>query len=313
MRKLLLIAMLTSFISVAYAQENMMSKRGTPILPEAGDWSIGIDAVPFIDWAFDKTRIFSNTGVTSSGGAVTSQVPMTLVGLYMKDANTAYRARLGLNFNSHSTDYTIHVNNDSSDAGSHEATDNIKTSHMGIMLGAGIQKSRGKGRLHGIYGAEAMIGFDGGTKTTYDYGNAFILDSATAAHGGDLTYNAGIGQANIYSATAPGNTTAANTRTTESKTGSGISFGVDAFVGVEYFVAPKMSVSAEYNWGIMLSTHGEGETTSEYTVANTSTSTVYPYSVKTNTSKSGKSSDFNVGNGDINTSSTGSIVFHFYF
>src|SRR5438309_2330546 len=155
MKKLLFIAVLTSMVSLAFAQDTqLMSKKGTPILPEAGDWSIGIDAVPFIDWVFDKTRIMSSNTVivtdtsnhvsvtntpTSAAGAIRAQRPLTLVGLYMKDANTAYRGRVGINFNSHSTDYIIHVNDDSTDAANHEAVDVIKTSHMGIMLGAGIQ------------------------------------------------------------------------------------------------------------------------------------------------------------------------------
>jgi len=306
MRKIVFLAVFASMVSAAVAQDNMMSKKGTPILPEAGDWSIGIDAVPFIDWAFDKTRIMSTSGVTSAGSAVSAQMPMTLVGLYMKDADMAYRAKVGINFASHSEDHIIYANitNSTGTAPSTPVyvTDNIKTSSMGITLGAGIQKFRGKGRLKGIYGAEAMIGFSGGTKTTYAYGNSFILAPDTAFYQG---------QANVYSSTAPGNEAYVSSRTTENKTGSMFSFGVDGFVGVEYFMLAKMSVSAEYNWGISISSHGEGETTSEMTVAPVSPST--SFTTKTQTVKSGKSSDFNVGNGDINTSNTGSIVFHFYF
>lgn len=305
MRKLVLLAVLTSMISVAYAQDAMVNKKGVPILPEAGDWSIGIDAVPFIDWAFDKSRIMSNTSVTSAGSAVQAQMPMTLVGLYMKDANTAYRMKLGINFSSHSEDHIVGANNLTSNPTAYpnenKVTDSKKVSSMGITLGAGIQKSRGKGRLHGIYGAEAMLGFGGGTKTTYDYGNSFILLPDTAAQQGN---------ANMWNYTA-GSEGYDDSRVTESKTGSNFSFGINGFVGVEYFLLAKMSVSAEYNWGIMISSTGEGETTTESTQPGAASTD--PYTVKTTTSKSGKSSDFNVGNGDINTSSTGSIVWHFYF
>jgi len=303
MRKIVFLAVFASMVSAAVAQDNMMSKKGTPILPEAGDWSIGIDAVPFIDWAFDKTRIMSNTTASSAGSAVSAQMPMTFVGLYMKDANTAYRAKLGINFSSHSEDHIIAANNLTSSPSSYpndtKVTDNIKTSSMGITIGAGIQKSRGKGRLHGIYGAEAMIGFGGGTKTTYSYGNNFILAPDTAANQGS---------ANVYTSTGEAYV---SSRNTETKSGSMFSFGIDGFVGVEYFVLAKMSVSAEYNWGISISSHGEGEITNESTVAPVAPST--SYTTKTTTNKTGKSSDFNVGNGDINSSSTGSVVFHFYF
>src|SRR5258708_34424087 len=102
MKKIFLtVALLTAIISVK-AQDNMMSKKGTPILPEAGDWSIGIDASPFIDWAFDKTKIMApNNQQISADDAVFSQKDMTLVGLYMKDANTAYRGRVRIGSTSH--------------------------------------------------------------------------------------------------------------------------------------------------------------------------------------------------------------------
>jgi hypothetical protein len=72
-----------------------------------------------------------------------------------------------------------------------------------------------------------------------------------------------------------------------------------------------MSVSAEYNWGIMITSSGEGSSTEESTVAPVSPSTTY--TIKTTETKIGKSSDFNIANSDINTAGTGSIVFHFYF
>jgi hypothetical protein len=310
MRKIVFLAVFASMVSAAVAQDNMMNKRGNPILPEAGDYSIGIDAVPFIDWAFDKTRVQSSFGVSSAGNAVSAQMPMTFVGLYMKDANTAYRGKVGINFNSHSTDHLVSVNNDSTEGSSHQVTDNIKTSGFGITLGAGIQKSRGKGRLHGIYGAEAMIGFGSGTKTTYSYGNNWILDANHT--NGTSTVNPFVAPGQSNHIDAAGNNEVVNTsRVTEQKNGGSFGFGIDGFVGVEYFLLAKMSVSAEYNWGIMLSSSGEGSTTTESTVAPTGTSTTY--TLRTTESKSGKSSDFNVGNGDINSSSTGSIVFHFYF
>ena len=43
MKKGLLIVAMMVAVS-ASAQENFTSKKGTPILPESGDWSIGIGA-----------------------------------------------------------------------------------------------------------------------------------------------------------------------------------------------------------------------------------------------------------------------------
>jgi hypothetical protein len=303
MRKLLFVVVLTSFVAAATAQDNtMMSKRGTPILPEAGDWSIGIDAVPFVDWAFDKTRVFSNTGVTSAGGAVNAQAPMTFVGLYMKDANTAYRARVGINMMSNKQEYNVMINNDSATGSTHSVLDEVKVSQFGITLGAGIQKFRGKGRLHGIYGAEARLMFSGPQKTEVTYGNAFVTDTTNVNLGDAFSIN--------ISDTTAGYT---SSRITEMETGGGFGFGINGFVGVEYFFAPKMSFSAEYNWGIMISSIKEGTTTTESTYNPSATSSVIAVRTRTDASMTGKNSQFNIMNGDINTSGTGNIVFHFYF
>jgi hypothetical protein len=307
MKKIVLLAMGACMFAATTQAQELMSKKGTPILPEAGDWSIGIDAAPFIDWAFDKTRIMAPFGVSPSSNAIAPQENMTLVGLYMKDANTAYRGKVGINFSSHSEDHIIHANYTTATPPVTPVyvTDNIKVSSMGITLGAGIQKSRGKGRLHGIYGAEAMIGFGGGTKTTYEYGNAFILDTNALSNAGT---------ANIYDPTnPPTNESYVASRTTEMKTGSSFSFGVDGFIGVEYFFAPKMSFSAEYNWGIVLSSGGEGSTTTETVTQPNLAVNNHAYTVTSAEVKTGGHSDFNIGNGNINTSSTGNIVFHFYF
>jgi hypothetical protein len=285
MKKIVLLAIGACMFAATTNAQELMSKRGTPILPEAGDWSIGINAVPFIDWAFDKTRVFSNTGVTSAGSAVSPQQDMTLVGLYMKDANTAYRGKLRIGFGSTSTG---HVSTSTSD--SLIVPSKVETSGMNITLGAGIQKSRGKGRLHGIYGAEAAIMFGGSNKTTNTYDQA--LDSAHVAGTGFTS------------------------RITEDKTGSTFAFSVDAFIGVEYFFAPKMSLSAEYNWGILIASQGEGETTTQtwdYAANSGSGAAV------TKTTKSGDKSAFSVDVNNINSSSTfstigsGNIVLHFYF
>src|SRR4051812_11470741 len=101
MKKILLSISLASLMFAATAQENMMSKRGTPILPEAGDWSIGFDATNLLHYA---GNLFSQAGNNSS--TLGPQQTMTIVGLYVKDAETAYRARVGINFGSATADFT---------------------------------------------------------------------------------------------------------------------------------------------------------------------------------------------------------------
>ncbi|MBK6837817.1 MAG: hypothetical protein IPG90_05685 [Bacteroidetes bacterium] len=160
MKKLILSAALATAMIGANAQD-MMSKKGTPILPEASDWSIGFDAAPLLGYF---GNLFNNTVDNSVSAAY--QKNMTLVGKMMKDENTAFQAKLRIGFGSASTDNL--VNQDGSTATPvPTVTDTRKVSSMNFTVGAGIQKFRGKGRLKGFYGAEAGIGLGSGKHLTH--------------------------------------------------------------------------------------------------------------------------------------------------
>jgi hypothetical protein len=289
MKKILLTVSLLSVAAFVVAQDTpMMSKKGTPILPEAGDWSIGVDAVPFIDWAFDKTRIMSNQTTTGSSGAISPQSNMTLVGLYVKDAETAYRVMFRLGFGSTSMDaFSVQTGTITNPPAM--VTDTWETSDMGITIGGGIQKSRGKGRLHGIYGAQAMIGLTSSSHT-FSYGNPLVATTAGIPASTDFGTSANNIQGSV--------------RITENSDGSTFAIGLGGFIGVEYFFAPKMSFSAEYGWGLNLNSTGEGEITAE---------TSDGIAIQSSTTKTGGDSSFSLDVMNINSASTGNIVFHFYF
>ncbi len=278
MRKLLLTAALASTFAFANAQ-TMTSKNGTPILPETNDWSIGFDATPLLNYF---GNMFNNTANNTLNMSYPSNNGMTIVGKMVKDESTAYRAKAAINFGSHTDTYGTALYNSFD---SLFTPSEAKTSSMNITLGAGIQKWRGKGRLKGYYGAEAMIGFGSETDTTYTY-----LKS--------LTTTSGIGSVQV----------------SEIKGGSIFGFGVNGFIGVEYFFAPKMSLSAEYTWGIGISSVGESEVS--YTEVEAPSGTPV---VSSKSAKGDKSSDFNVGVGNtvtpniINSGGSGSIVLSFYF
>lgn len=280
MKKLLITAALASTCIFAGAQD-MMSKRGTPILPEAGDWSIGADATSLIQY-------FGNlfTKDQNNNSSLNSQVPQTLVGLYVVDANTAYRAKLRIGFNSQKWNNIVDDNSTTTEFVT--VTDEKKTTSTNFAVGVGLQKSRGKGRLHGIYGAEVGFGI-GTTKDSYTYGNAI-----TSTNTNPTTTTDWVNLPN------PGGSQ--GTRVTESKSGSTFSFNLNAFIGAEYFFAPKLSLSAEYGWGLIFSNTGEGEETSERINPTNLTS------VETFKTTTGKSSNMGLDVADI-----GSIVLHFYF
>ena len=276
MKKLFLTVALAAAVAGVNAQD-MNSKRGTPILPESGDWSIGFDAAPWLQYF---GNLMSNSGNNSANAAY--QQTQTIVGKMMKDENTAYRVKVRLGFGSNTFNNIIDQDGSTSNPPA-TVTDELKTSGMNITLGGGIQKYRGKGRLRGFYGAEAGIML-GSSKETYSYGNAF-----STTNNSPTSTDWSSGQA-----------VPATSRPTEWKAGSTFGFNLRGFIGAEYFFAPKMSIGAEYGWGLGLSSTGEGESTVEFWNGIGTTS---------QTGKTGKSSSFAV---DVDNAS-GAIVLSLYF
>lgn len=174
MKKSLLI--LAMFIGGAVtAQDNMTSKKGTPILPEAGDWSIGIGAHTVLEYFGNLMNSGTNAAPTFDWQNQENVIRFKM----MKDENTAYRAGLRLGIGSDKETFDAPVVGNKKEA---------KVSEMNINLAAGIQKYRGKGRLRGYYGGEAGIGL-GSMKTTNTYnGNANLGDVLEDKQGGTFNF-----------------------------------------------------------------------------------------------------------------------------
>jgi hypothetical protein len=283
MKKLVLITLLSFFAIIADAQE-LMSKKGMPILPEPKDWSIGFDASPVLKYV---GNFFNHS--ENNNSLMQYQDSLTLVGLYVKNSNTAYRASIHLSFASEK--WTNQVPDQTNN--SLKVNDERDYSEFGILLGLGIQKSRGKGRLRGNYGFEGLIGF-GTSKNTFTYGNKIDQNNLNPLTTDWTTYQdaSNASPANIDSASGA--------RATSIDNGSAFVIGVRGFIGAEYFFAPKISISAEYGWSIIFQTVAAGEEISEYWNGN---------SVGTSTVNGVKKQSF-MGNVD---NSGGIIVLHVYF
>ena len=275
MKKLLITAALATTSIFASAQD-MMSKRGTPILPEAGDWSIGVDAT-------DLLRYFGNlfTKDVNNNSSLSPQIDQTLTGLYVTNESTAIRLKLRIGFG---TDNDENIIAEDGGTAGETVVDTRKETAMNFTIGGGLQKWRGKGRLKGLYGAE--LGFGIGTgKTTYEYGNSFETTNTTP------------------NTTDWSNMTSGPDadRDLEVKNGSTFMVNLNGFIGAEYFFAPKMSLSGEYAWGLSLNSTAEGERISEAW-------DIIDGDVDETTSTIGKSSTFN-----LDVTNIGSVTLHFYF
>lgn len=111
----------------------------------------------------------------------------------------------------------------------------VKQSSTLITLGLGKEFRRGSTRLQGFYGADAFMML-GSSSTTNTYGNSI---KSEALNNGTTS------------------------RDLEVKDGSTFGLMIRGFLGAEYFIAPKISISAELGWGVGLSSSGDGSISSE--------------------------------------------------
>jgi hypothetical protein len=229
MKKIVLFAAAVVATTIVNAQTGeITSNRGENWLSQDGDWGLTFDANPFLNYA---GNLFNGTNNNNIGDGLTWANPwFAIQGKKLVDSNTAYRAKLRIGFGSDKN--TTLVQQAGQIDPNVTVEDVAKTGTFNLVLGGGLEKRVGSSRVVGVYGAEAYIAL-GSEKTTYEYGNALSDDNPDQG------------------------------RPTEEKQGSTFGFGVGVFAGVEWFCAPKVSLSGEYTWGLMLSSTGFGETTSE--------------------------------------------------
>lgn len=240
-KKTLLLA--TVFAAATTFAQDLTSKKGEPYLPEADDWAIAFDAVPFLNYA---GQLLSNAGASSPVLGSTNNLPFHIRGKMFKDEKTAYRAGLRLGFGNNKetrmiTDATI-TTPPTFPALPSMKEDVWKSGSTNIVLSGGLEMRRGKTRLQGYYGGELLIALLS-TKDTYTYGNTLSNGTPVVAVNGATTTNFGTNfTTDTYFNTA---------RVTEAKS-SFFGFGLRGFIGVEYFILPKISIGGEYGWGLMM-------------------------------------------------------------
>src|ERR1051326_3265524 len=244
MKKTILMIAIAFGASNAFAQD-LTSKKGEPYLPEAGDWAISFDAAPFLTYAGNLFNGSLSNGSPSVG--YVKNFPWGITGKMFKDEKTAYRGMLRIGMGSTTMEnFVADQTNTSTDP--KFVTDSWKHSTHNILLGGGMEWRKGTTRLQGYYGGMLWISL-GGSKDTYTYGNKL-----------DATYTSPV--STDWSTTPPTSSPMA-VRTTENKAGSTFGFGLRGFIGAEYFILPKISIGAEYGWGIGMMNTGDGSMTVE--------------------------------------------------
>lgn len=229
----------------------LKSKKGEPYLPVTDEWALGISASPFLDYLGNFVNGTNGNNSPDFDFAANPANRIALFGKLMKDEHTAYRIRFNVGIGSQTNKAVVAQNQLNPDPAFPAFTEDWqKVSTTSIVIAPGIEKRRGSTRLQGVYGAELVIGYNS-SKVTYDYGNAMSVDFPTV-----ITTNFGN---NIV----VGPATNAAARVTEDKNGASFLVGARGFVGVEYFIAPKISLGGEFGYMFAFQTLAKSTITSE--------------------------------------------------
>lgn len=254
-----------------------LTKGGQNILPAAGDFAIGIDATPFLEYG---GKILSDAGASAPGF---SGHDVSIFGKYFLSDASAVRVKLGFNGSNlfRNDVFSYVVPNDEAIANNPlfpDATtlDVLTYKNRNVSLNLGYELRRGYGRLQGFYGAGVILGI-AQTGNSYTYGNPMT-------------------EANPAPTTQWGNQAV---RTLNTKSGLAFAAGVNAFVGVEYFVLPKISLGGELGLEIAGVSQGLGKTTTEQIIDG---------KLVEKTSRTGSAENFY-----IQTLPTGNIFVAFHF
>ena len=250
-----------SFLAVAmilgttatFAQD----KQYTPV---AGDWAVGIDATPFLNYF---GNFIGGNGLNSAPSWNFLTTNQTITGKYFVSDDMAYRGSLRLGFGSvHGSEMvadrlstTAPVYPSTLPA---EVENTWKMGSTNIGLGGGIEMRKGSGRLVGFYGGELGINVSS-SKETYTYGNALTQTSSASANNVDVDADDAMGAGTNLTTDPFGN----GARVTESKSGMQFGLGIRGFIGAEYFVLPKLSLGGEFGWGLAFVSGGTASTTVE--------------------------------------------------
>ncbi len=285
MKNIFLLMIFSIFAFNVSAQEDteepLKGKNGQLILPESGEIGLGVNMIPFFNWFGNAFNANTNNQFASGNKFFTTFGNQVLMGKYMLSNKTAVRVNFG--FNLMSMENRTYVQDDASNDPLDMVIDSWKFDGGTYTLALGYEMRRGKGRIQGYYGADVIFNYQNNANT-YSYGNGH---SATNM---------------IPTSTNYGTNLDGNMRVLDNSGNSTFGFGLRGFVGVEYFVAPKLSMGCEFGWGFMINSTFESTISSEYYEASTGDVMIQNSNVAGNTL-------FNAGVDNLN----GAVFMMFYF
>lgn len=255
MKKIILL-LAVAFVATSVNAQNLRSKNGERILPQAQDWAVGIDANPFFSYLKGLIGQGNNATAPSSNFLLNNQM---ITGKYFLESDVALRASLRIGTRASLQENSV-IDRTVTGAPTYPNLPLMRQNSMRMKgttagLSFGVEKRRGDTRLQGYYGAE--LGFIISTsRDVFKYGNPLSVSSTNPV--GIDVQDEFAGANNITNDTY-GNVA----RITERNNGGYTAIGLRTFVGAEYFIFPKISIGGEFGWGIGYQSSKENSVTLE--------------------------------------------------
>ncbi|MCL2072614.1 MAG: hypothetical protein FWH18_01735 [Marinilabiliaceae bacterium] len=262
---------------------SFVNKRGIELLPKAGDFALGIEAAPFLEYLGNMFN-FSNTIDAPEFKGINN----TIYFKYFLENDRAARAKLHVDFTQQKNKQTVTDQNallvDPTNI-SATTIDTYIRNNQGVTLDLGYEFRRGHGRVQGFYGPEISVGYLA-SKDLFEYGNPITSANQTPIKH-DFT-NIAVKQ---------------GYRVLENCRGTEFTAGIGGFIGVEYFFTPQISIGGELGLRFTYSLKGQNEITTEGWLDNDIKEYSYRERISTDNA-------FNIGG---QTLTKGSIFLMFYF
>lgn len=250
MKKVLGIALMMCVgVSASAQNEQIQNKNGVDLMPVSGEWSIGVgmplqNMGSWIGNMFGYTNNNSFLNSTYINSPLFNTVGVGVHGKYMISDDNAIRMGI-YNAGSDNTQ-SFEVYDDRVNDPDSTVVDMIRSNQSTTFLTGGYEFRRGKSRVRGIFGGDAVLSWRSNTHFHYTYGNNLGASNLTPTQAGAMpAYNANWG------------------RVVEDINGRTFGIGVRAFAGIEYFIAPKICVGTEFGWTARFEVSGKSTTTYE--------------------------------------------------
>lgn len=218
------------------AQKDKASKDYSQWLPAQGDWSVGFSLDPLTTFLGNTFNNSTNNSLDDFSGEGLLNNMASIMGSYMITDKVAFRANIGLSIGrQHDKRYVADDKSLLLDPLSRDKVeDGIAYSETGGSIALGVDYRVGERRVQGVFGGGIVYAFST-EHIIYNYGNAITEANQCPTIRGGVSYES-------VASYMP------NARPMKNFNYDGThAFGLYGTIGIEWFVAPKISLGASVN------------------------------------------------------------------